>query len=424
MRIIPATILSAAFIAAPDPAFAQVVVADSGDTGWMMMCALLVLVAALPGLLLRHAGLVDVRHALAVAAQGLVVAAGVAIAWGIIGYSLAFAPGSGWLGGGANLLLANLGALREGLTVPESAFALFQMMLAIFAACLLAGAVAERARFGWIALFAPLWCLIVYAPIACWVWGGGFLAAMGVMDYAGGLVIQVTAGFSALALALIAGRRGGERGFGHAPALSLGGGALVWVGWSGIVGGWALGATDDAATAILNLNFAACAGLFGWAVLDQILSRRVSATGLMSGAIAGLAAVSASAGLVGTGGAMLIGLIAAIVCRIGAAAAGSFLDDPAGVFAVHGLGGLTGVLLLPVFTLPLLGGVGFEGAVSIPSVLVSQALGVAVVAGWAVLGTAIVALALSLAIPLRIGRDDEEEGLDAVQHGQQAWDFR
>ncbi|MET0371206.1 MAG: ammonium transporter [Sphingobium sp.] len=424
MRLLPAVILSTAFIAAPDPAIAQVAVADSGDTGWMMLCALLVLFAALPGLLMRHAGMVNVRNALSVGSQGLIVAAGTALAWGIVGYSLAYAPGGGWLGGGANLLLANLGQLREGLTVPESAFALFQMTLGIFAACLLAGAVAERARFGWIALFAPLWCLLVYAPIAHWVWGGGFLADMGVMDFAGGLVMQVTAGFAALVLALIAGRRTDPSHPGHGPVLSLAGGALVWVGWSGIVGGWALGATDDAATAILNLHFAACAGLFGWAIIDKVLTGRVSATGLLSGAIAALAAISAAAGLVGTEGAMLIGLIAAIVCRTGATIADALVDDPAHVFAVHGLGGLTGILLLPLFTLPLMGGVGFEAGVGAWAVLVAQVTGLAVVGGWALLGTAIIALTVSFIVPLRVGEAEEAEGLDASHHDQQAWDFR
>lgn len=424
MRALPATVLTVAFVAAPDPAMAQVAVADSGDTAWMIVTALLVLLAALPGLLLRHAGLVNVRNALSIASQGLIGASGVILAWGIIGYSLAYAPGGAWIGSGANLLLANLGTLREGLTVPESAFVLFQLTLALFAAGLIVGAVAERARFGFVALFAPLWCLIVYAPIAYWIWGGGFLANMGVMDFAGGLVMQASAGFSALALTLIAGRRRATSEAGHAPLLTMAGGALLWVGWSGIVGGWALGATDDAATALLNLHFAASAGLIGWALLDRLLTGRITATGLLSGGIAAMAAISACAGLVGTGGAMLIGLIAAFVCRIGAAWTDRFLDDPAHVFAVHGLGGLTGALLLPFFTLPLLGGVGFEGNIGAISVFVSQALGLAVVAGWAIIGTAIIAVSVSLIAPLRVAEAQEEEGLDAAQHGQQGWDFR
>lgn len=412
------------FIAAPQPASAQVAVADSGDTGWMMVCALLVLLAAVPGLALRHAGLVNVRNALAAPAQAIAVAAGASLAWGMIGYSLAYAPGSGWLGGGANLLLEGLGALREGLTVPESAFVLFQMALAIFAACLLPGAMAERARIGWIAAFAPLWLLIVYAPIAHWVWSGGWLAQLGVMDFAGGLVVHGAAGFSALALLLILGRRRAAADPGHAPVLGIAGSALLWIGWGGMVGGWALGATDDAASAILNAHFAACAGVLGWMLGDRLSGGRIKATGLISGALAGLVAVSASAALVGPGGAMLIGLIGAIVSRLGKGLLGSRIDDAADIFVIHGLGGVAGVLALPLFVQPLLGGVGFEAGISLASALLAQAIGVAIVALWAMVGSAIVALLLSVLLPMRGTAQEEADGLDAVQHGQQGWDFR
>ena len=412
------------FIAAPQPASAQVAVADSGDTGWMMVCALLVLLAAVPGLALRHAGLVNVRNALAAPAQAIAVAAGASLAWGMIGYSLAYAPGSGWLGGGANLLLEGLGALREGLTVPESAFVLFQMALAIFAACLLPGAMAERARIGWIAAFAPLWLLIVYAPIAHWVWSGGWLAQLGVMDFAGGLVVHGAAGFSALALLLILGRRRAAADPGHAPVLGIAGSALLWIGWGGMVGGWALGATDDAASAILNAHFAACAGVLGWMLGDRLSGGHIKATGLISGALAGLVAVSASAALVGPGGAMLIGLIGAIVSRLGKGLLGSRIDDAADIFVIHGLGGVAGVLALPLFVQPLLGGVGFEAGISLASALLAQAIGVAIVALWAMVGSAIVALLLSVLLPMRGTAQEEADGLDAVQHGQQGWDFR
>ncbi|MBJ7444551.1 MAG: ammonium transporter [Sphingobium sp.] len=413
-----------AALALPQPAFAQVAAADSGDTGWMILCALLALLAALPGLMLRHAGLVNVRNALSVMTQGAAVAAVVSLTWAIAGYSIAYAPGSAWLGGGANLLLANLGQLREGMTVPESAFVLFQMALALIAACLLIGAVAERARLGWLIGFAPLWLLIVYAPVAHAVWGGGWLADLGVLDFAGGLVVHGVAGFSALTLALIAGRRREASDPGHAPVLSLAGGALLWVGLSGVVGGWALGATDDAATAILNYHFAACAAALVWALLDRLLGARSSATGILSGALAGIAAISASAALVGTGGAMMIGVIAAIVCRLIGGLAGRWIDDPASVFVVHGLGGLTGVLLLPFFVLPLLGGVGYETPVSLSAALLGQLIGLVVVALWAMIGTAIAALIVSMVIPMRVSTQEEADGLDASQHGQQGWDFR
>ena len=412
------------FVAAPQPAGAQIAaVADSGDTGWMMLCAVLVLLAALPGLMLRHMAMVNVRNGLAIAAQTAAVAAGVSLAWGIAGYSLAYAPGSGWLGGGGNLLLAQLGTLREGLTVPESAFVLFQMSLAIFAACLLPGALAERARLGWITALASLWLVLVYAPVVHWVWGGGWLASLGVMDFAGALVIHVSAGFSALALALIIGRRRSPGG-GHAPLLGMAGGALVWIGWAGIVGGWALGATDDAATAILNSHFGACAGALSWMAIDRIAAGRSTATGMMSGALAGLVAVSASAALVGMGGAILTGVAAVIICRAGKALIASRIDDAADIFVIHGLGGLTGMLLMPVMVLPALGGVGFEPSITLGGALTSQSIGIVVVALWSMIGSAIAALILSVILPMRGDAQEESDGLDSVQHGQQGWDFR
>jgi Amt family ammonium transporter len=423
MRLSP-TLPLLAVLALPQPARAQVAVADSGDTGWMILCALLLMLAALPGLALRYAGQVNVRSALSAAAQVAAVAAVASLLWGVAGYSLAYAPGGAWLGGAANLMLANLAQLRDGLTVPESAFVLFQLALALVAAALLIGAVVERTAIGWWIAFAPLWLLLVYAPIVHAVWGGGWLAGLGVMDFAGGLVIHGVAGFSALALALIVGPRAAVSEPGHAPVLSMAGGALLWIGLGGAVGGWALGATDDAATALLNHHFAACAGALGWALVDRLTGARSRATGLLSGALVGIAAISASAALVGTGGAMLIGLIAALVCRIGAGLVARWVDDGAQIFAIHGLGGAVGALLLPIFALPLLGGVGFEENVSLRGALLSQMIGLVVVALWALVGSAIAALMVSLVIPMRVAATAEAEGLDAAQHGQQAWDFR
>ena len=407
----------------PQPAFAQVAVADSGDTAWMMLCALLVLLAALPGLALRHAGLAPMRSALTTGVQGLVVAASVSLLWALVGYSLAYAPGSGWLGGRAHLLLANLGALRDGLTVPESTFVLFQMALAMLAAGLLPGAVAGRVRLGWMAMFTLLWLLLVYAPVVHWVWGGGWLANLGVMDFAGALVVHLTAGFSALALALVVGKRRAPSS-GHAPVLGISGGLLLWIGWAGILGGWSFGATDNAATAVLNGHFAACAGLFGWMLVERIDKGHVTANGLVSGLLAGLVAISACAPLVGPGGAMAIGMIAAIICRLAKALLGRRIDDAADIFVIHGLGGLTGVLLLLFFVLPALGGVGFATGISLGGAFVAQSIGILAVALWAMAGTAIIALMLSVVNPARISAREEAEGLDVTRHGQPSWDFR
>lgn len=425
MRLLISLPLALPLLAMPQAAQAQVAVADSGDTGWMIICALLVMLAAIPGLALRHAGLVNARNALSVATQGAGIAAGVSLAWAIAGYSLAYAPGGSWLGGGGNLMLANLGGLRDGLTVPESAFVLFQMSLAILAACLIGGALAGRARLGWTMTFAPLWVLLVYAPVAHWAWGGGWLAQIGAMDFAGGLTVHLTAGFSALALTLIAGRRQDATRRPHATLLSLVGSGLVWVGWFGITGGWALGATDDAASAILNTHFAACSSALAWGLLDRLFTGRTSATGIASGAMAGLVAISASAALVGTGGAMLIGLIAALVCRmVVQLLAASRVDDSAAIFAIHGIGGLLAMVLLVPFTLPELGGVGFDPSINLTGLLLTQGIAIAVVALWSMLGAAILALTISIVVPLRVDEIEEAEGLDSAHHRQPGWDFR
>ncbi len=226
MRHLPALLLFL-MIALPQPAFAQVVAADSGDTGWTLVCSILLLAVALPGLMLRHAGQVNVRNALSVMAQGAGVVAILSLGWAIAGYSLVYAPGGAWLGGSANLMLANLAALREGLTIPESAFILFQMAALLVCAGLLIGAVAERTSLGWFLAFAPLWMLLVYVPIAHAVWAGGWLAALGVMDFAGALVVHATAGFSALALALIVGARREAAGSGHSPVQVITEGRVV-----------------------------------------------------------------------------------------------------------------------------------------------------------------------------------------------------
>lgn len=424
MRALASFPLIAAAIALPQSAHAQSIGADSGDTAWMIVCALILLLAALPGLALRHAGLANARNSLSAAAQGLGMAAAASLAWGIAGYSLAYAPGGSWLGGGANLFMGGMADLREGLTVPESAFALFQMALALLGVTLIAGALTERARFGWMLLFAPLWLLIVYAPIARWMWGGGWLAELGALDFAGALVVHLTAGCSALVLGLIIGPRERTERSGHAPLLTLAGSAMLWVGLMAANGGWALGA-PDAASALLNTHFAACAGLIGWALTDRLLSGRTSATGLASGAIAGLVAISASAGLVGGAGAMAIGLIAAIACRIVAGVIGrGRIDDPARIFVLHGVGGLIGALLLIPFTPATLGGVGFDPSVGFAAIITAQLIGIASIAAWAVLGSAILGLGLSFILPMRVAADEGADGLDIAHHGQQGWDFR
>lgn len=418
------TVMASILAGVASPARAQTAAADSGDTGWMILGALLLLVAVLPGCALRFAGSVNVRNSLSVVAHTIAAIATLSLAWVIAGYSLVYAPGSAILGGTANLMLANLAALRDGLTVPESAFVLFQMACALLAGVLLVGAIAERTRMGWLLLFMPLWLLLVYVPITHALWAGGWLATLGGMDFAGGLVIHATVGFSALALVLVVGQRRSTPAVRHSPLLEASGLALVWIGLAGLVGGWAMGATDDAATAILNHHVATCAGALVWALVDRALTGKSGVSGVAAGALSAMAAVAASAALVGTGGALLIGATSALVGRLCIGVARRWIDDGGDIVVLHGIGGATGAMLLPIFALPFLGGVGFDPSITLTSALVSQLIAAIAVALWAMIGSAIAAFAVSIVIPMRVTEPAEAEGLDAAQHGQQAWDFR
>jgi len=415
-----------ALIAAP--ASAQTLVPDSGDTAWMLCAAALALFMILPGLALFYGGQVRGRNLTSVGMQCFAVVAVASLLWGVAGYSVAFAPGTPWTGGALNIGLANLALLREGMTVPESAYALFQMMFAVVAPALMIGAFVERVRFGWLVGFVTLWSLLVYAPVAHWLWGGGWLAQLGTLDFAGGIVVHVTAGVSALVIALLIGKRGGFPqvvATPHSPPLTLVGAGMLWVGWFGLVGGSALGAGDGAASAILNSHFAACAGALAWLALERLMRGKSSAIGVATGAIAGLTSVSAAAGMVGPLGAMAMGLIGGMVCfgSLGLLRGRWQLDDSLGVFAVHGVGGIVGSLLLAPFAGARLGGVGYDEGVNAVTQLVAQTVGVGAVALWSAVATLAISLIVAVFLPMRVSADAEAEGLDMSSHGARAWEF-
>ena len=420
-----------ALAALPSVALAQASGADvpeSGDTAWILASAALVLLMTLPGLGLFYGGLVRAKNVLSVLLQIGAVASVASLLWIVVGYTLAFGEVSnGWLGSGP-LMLGNLASLREGQTIPESAFAMFQLTFAAITPALMIGAWADRARFSWVVTFCALWGLLVYAPVAHWVWGGGWLAQLGTLDFAGGIVVHTTAGVSALVIALLLGKRQGFPGpalLPHAPGLTMFGAMLLWVGWFGFNGGSALTASDGAASAIINTHVAASTAALVWLAIERITFGKPTTVGFATGAIGGLATITPCAGYVSPGAAIAIGAAAAVVCYWAIQLVKNRLkiDDSLDVFAVHGVGGMLGSLLLALFMAPALGGVGYAEGMGMGSMLGAQALGVAVVAAWSAVATAASALAISLLLPMRVSEDDERQGLDIASHGERGWEF-
>ena len=424
---------AAAVLALPHTARAQELTTiarnDSGDTAWILTATALVLLMTLPGLGLFYGGLVRAKNFLSVLLQ-VGAAAGVAsVLWVIVGYTLAFGNTTGgWIGDGSRWMLIDLGNLRPGLTLPESTFAMFQLTFAAITPALMVGAWVDRARFGWVVAFTAIWGLLVYAPVVHWIWGGGWLADLGVLDFAGGIVVHTTAGVSALVVALLLGRREGFPGpalLPHAPGMTMLGAMLLWVGWFGFNGGSALTATDDASTAIINTHVAAATAALVWVLVEKIAFGKATTVGFATGAIAGLATITPAAGFVSPGAAILFGAVAAPVCYYAIQLVKNRLaiDDSLDVFAVHGVGGMLGTLLLSLFLSADLGGTGYGEGMTMAGMIGVQALGVAVVAVFSAVVTALIAIGVSLFIPMRVSEEEEVQGLDQTSHGERGWQF-
>jgi len=429
--------ISAAVFAAMIPAAAsaqdagRIAVNDSGDTAWILTASALVLLMTLPGLGLFYGGLVRGKNFLSVLLQIGAVAAVASVLWIVVGYTLAFGQvtDQGFLGGGRAWMLNNLGNVREGTLIPESTFALFQMTFAVITPALMVGAWVDRARFAWVLGFCALWGLIVYAPVAHWIWGGGFMASqLGMMDFAGGIVVHTTAGVSALVIALLLGKRTGfpqKLMLPHAPALTMVGAAMLWVGWFGFNGGSALSATDDASAAIINTHLAAAVASLTWLLVEKFTVGKATSVGWATGAIAGLATITPAAGYVSPGSAIVLGVMAAVICY-GAIqlVKGRFkIDDSLDVFAVHGVGGILGSIMLAVLISDYFGGVGYSEGMTMASQLGAQIIGVGAVALWSAVASVILALAVGLFFPMRVSEDEEREGLDITSHGERAWEL-
>jgi Amt family ammonium transporter len=384
----------------------------------------------IPGLALFYGGLVRAKNFLSVLIQCGAIAAITSLIWIVVGYSLAFSTtGGSVIGNLQNVMFSNMFAMRDGQTIGELVFGLFQMTFAIITPALIVGAWVERARFGWVVAFSALWSLLVYVPVTRWVWGNGFLAEQGVIDFAGGIVVHTTAGVSALVIALMLGKRIGfpkTLMLPHSPALTVAGAGLLWVGWFGFNGGSALAANDDgAATAIIVTHLAASVAALVWLLLEKMKVGKATAVGFATGAIAGLATITPAAGSVGPLGAIVLGALAGLVCfyAVNIVKGRLQIDDSLDVFAVHGVGGIIGSILLAILAAPLFGGNGYAEGMGMGSQLWAQIKGVGIVGVYSAVVTLIVGYMVSMIFPMRVSEEEERDGLDISSHGERAWDL-
>ena len=399
---------------------------DSGNTAWILTSTALVLFMTMPGLALFYGGLVRGRNVLSVMAQCAGIACMASLLWVACLYSLAFKGDGKWIGNldAAFLNGVTLDSVAPGTKLPETVFIMFQMAFAMITPGLYVGAVVERMKFGAIMLFSALWLVVVYAPVAHWVWGGGWLQQMGVKDLAGGIVVHATAGVSALVLAIILGKR---RGFPehphppHNPGMVFVGAAMLWVGWFGFNAGSQLTAGSGAGMTMLVTHLSACAAALVWCLLERIRNGKVGLIGMVTGLVAGLATITPASGDVGPVGAILIGSISAVICYIAVSLVREkwHIDDSLDVFAVHGVGGILGTLLLAVFGQKSFGGLGLVKPLGEQFGLQATGLGVTIV--WSAVATVAIALLVKVTLGLRVSEEQENEGIDRSEHGENAY---
>jgi Amt family ammonium transporter len=410
-------------------AYADTGVVDTGDTAWLLTATALVLFMTIPGLSLFYGGLVRSKNVLSVLMQCFAITCLVTLLWLVLGYSLAFSTeGNMWIGGLDKMLFAGVNEDSVQGTLPETAFALFQLTFAIITPALVVGGFAERMRFSACLLFSGLWFLGVYAPVCHWVWGGGWLGEMGVKDFAGGIVVHITAGAGALAAALVLGHR---RGFPtqslapHNMTLTVAGAGMLWVGWFGFNGGSALAANGDAAMAMLVTHISAAAGAFTWMVAEWVRFKKPSALGIATGMVAGLGTITPASGYVGPGGALVIGVLAGLLCFFATNYMKRVLkvDDSLDVFPVHGVGGLLGTLLTGVFASNALGIFSGQEQIAILDQVGVQAIGAFSVLFYTLAVTWVVLRIVGALIPLKVSADEEHEGLDLVLHNERGYDI-
>lgn len=403
---------------------------DAGNTAWLITATALVLFMTLPGLALFYGGLVRAENLLSVLMQCFAIACLVSVAWLACGYSLVFNGPGAWIGNLDKALLLGVprDAVAPNTTLPETVFFMFQMTFAIITPALIVGAFVERMRFGAVLLFSLLWLLLVYVPVAHWIWGGGWLAQRGVLDFAGGLVVHLTAGISALVLAIMLGPRAGfpeDIKPPHAPWMTMAGACMLWVGWFGFNAGSALKAGADAGMAMTVTHISAATAALVWILIEWTKFGKPSMIGAVTGAVAGLASITPASGYVGPGAALIIGIAGGAICYAMVVVVKQRLriDDSLDVFAVHGVGGATGILLTAIFADAAFGGVGLAEGRSISGQAVIQITGIAATLLWSLLVSFVIAKVVHAVTGLRVGAETEEQGLDLRLHGERGYNM-
>ena len=402
---------------------------DSGDTAWMLTSTALVLFMTLPGLALFYAGLVRSRNVLSVVMQCFAIACMVSVIWVVCGYSMVFGDTiGGYVGGLGKAWLSGVGMDALSGTYPETVFIMFQLTFAIITPALFVGGIAERMRFSAMLIFVAAWVLLVYFPVAHWVWGGGWLAAIGFRDFAGGAVVHVTAGVAALVAALVLGNRSGFPDTAMPPhnlPMTVTGACMLWVGWFGFNAGSALAADGAAGMAMLVTHIGASLGSLTWMACEWVRYGKPSVLGIVTGMVAGLATITPASGFVGPMGALVIGIAGGLGCFL----ATQFIkrklkiDDSLDVFPVHAVGGMIGLLLTAIFSASSLGGMGLDEGVSAVNQLGVQVVGIIATFAWCAALSFVLLKAINAIVPLRVSDDEETEGLDIVLHEEAGYNL-
>ena len=400
---------------------------SNANTAWILTSTALVLFMTLPGLALFYAGLVRSKNTISVLAQCLVIAVLASVVWFVVGYSLSFSGDGSYIGNLDKIFLKTVSLKSLSGDIPETVFVMFQMTFAIITPALIVGAFVERIKFSAVVLFTVLWLIFVYAPATHWVWGGGWLAKMGVFDFAGGLVVHTTAGVSALVIAYSLGsRKDFPKNFNppHSPVLAMIGACMLWVGWFGFNAGSALAANENAGMAMLVTHISAATATITWMFIDWIKNGKPGLVGMITGMIAGLATITPASGFVGPSGAIILGILAGSICYycVGFVKFKLQIDDSLDVFAVHGVGGILGTLLAGILATDFFGGLGLEKSAAEQTMI--QVIGILSVALLSFVGTVIIVKIIKLTTGLRVPEDEEiGEGLDFGSHGESSYNL-
>jgi Amt family ammonium transporter len=403
---------------------------SGADTAWILTSTALVLFMTIPGLALFYAGLVRAKNVLSVLMQCFAITCLASVIWFAYGYNLAFGDGGSmnqWMGGFDHLFMSNVGRDSLSGTIPETVFAMFQMTFAIITPALVVGGFAERMKFSAMLWFSALWLTVVYAPVCHWVWGGGWLGDLGLLDFAGGTVVHINAGVAAIVAALVLGNR---KGFGttamppHNLTMTVAGASMLWVGWFGFNAGSALAANGDAGMAMLVTHIGAAAGSLAWMFMEWVRHGKPSVLGIVTGMVAGLGTITPASGFVGPLAALIIGFTAGVVCYTATAFIKRTLkiDDSLDVFPVHGVGGVLGTLCAGLFV-GTLGGAGLAEGMTTGGQVWVQFIGVAATLGWCAVATWIILKLIDAVIGLRVSSDQETEGLDIVLHDETGYNL-